>query len=96
MSPHPPGVGMFGIKLVGATHREFSFFGTEGKPTLMNFPNTAEGRRIAANIPIGHKSLVYLMHPVKRFWSAIEYIKWDLGIENVLEEGMQAAVVKRG
>jgi hypothetical protein len=60
----------------------------------MNFPDNHEGRRIAAGIPIGHKSLVYLMHPVKRFWAAIEYIKWNPSIEDVLEEGLQAAVAQ--
>jgi hypothetical protein len=87
--------GMFGIKLVGAVQPQFSFFGKEGKPTLMNFPDSAEGRRIAADIPIGNKSLVYLVHPVKRFWAAIEYIKWDANINDVLKEGMQAATAQK-
>jgi hypothetical protein len=60
----------------------------------MNFPDNPEGRRVAASIPIGHKSLVYLMHPVKRIWAAIEYIKWDVCIADVLEEGMRAAVAQ--
>jgi hypothetical protein len=34
------------------------------------------------------------MHPVKRFWTAVEYIKWNPKIEDVLEEGMQAAVAQ--
>src|SRR3954462_3805226 len=72
-----PTIGMFGIKLVGAIQPEFPFFGREGKPPLMNFPNSPEGRHVATAIPIGHRSLVYLMHPVKRFWAAIEYVKWD-------------------
>lgn len=90
-----PGSGMFGIKLAGARHPEFDFFGRQGAPTLMNFPDSPEGRRIAASIPIGNKSLVYLMHPVKHFWSAIEYVKWDCGVSNVLDEGTRAAVAQR-
>jgi hypothetical protein len=85
---------MFGIKLVGERHPQFPFFGREGKPGIMNFPDSAEGRRIAASIPIGHRSLLYLMHPIKRFWAAVEYIKWNSGIADVLEEGRQAAVAQ--
>jgi len=88
------GGGMFGVKLVGSQHPAFSFFGRDGKPTLMNFPDGPEGRRIAASIPIGQRSLVYLMYPIKRFWTAIEYIKWDLNTDDVLEEGMRAAVAQ--
>ena len=95
MSPTARRIGMFGIKLVGAQTPEFPFFGTEGSPTLMCFPDSREGRRIAAAIPIGHRSLVYLMHPVMRFWSAIEYIKWNSKIANVLEDGRQAAVAQK-
>jgi hypothetical protein len=82
---------MFGVKLVGPLHRAYPFFGRAGKPALINFPDSPVGRRIAADIPIGHKSLVYLMHPIKRFWSAIEYIKWDAKVADVLEEGLRAA-----
>ena len=94
MSRTRPDGGMFGIKLVGAVHPEFPFCGRDGKPTLMNFPDSLEGRRIATSIPIGHKSLVYLMHPVKHFWAAIEYIKWDPNIDDVLEEGTRAAAAQ--
>ena len=90
---HP--AGMFGIKLVGPQHKAFPFFGREGKPALMNFPNSPEGKRLAAAIPIGHKSLVYLMHPVKHFWTAIEYIKWDHTIPDVLREGKKAATAQK-
>jgi hypothetical protein len=86
--------GMFGIRLVGPLHAAFPFFGREGSPALMNFPNSAEGRRLAANIPIGHKSLVYLMHPVKRFWTAIEYIRSDAGIVDLLKDGERAAIAQ--
>jgi hypothetical protein len=82
---------MFSIKLVGELHPEFSFFGREGKPALMNFPDTPEGRRMAASIPIGHRSLVYLMSPVKRFWAAVEYIRCDPNSADVLEDGRRAA-----
>src|SRR5262245_8068140 len=87
-------VGMFGIRLVGPAHAEFSFFGREGKPALMNFPNSPEGRRLAVATPIGHKSLVYLIHPVKRFWTAIEYIRWNPSVPDVLKEGMRAAAAQ--
>src|SRR5262249_29157682 len=81
----------FSIKLVGAVQPEFPFFRRDAKPALMNFPDTPQGRRIATSIPIGHKSLVYLMHPVKRFWAAVEYIRWDPNSEDVLEDGLRAA-----
>src|SRR5262245_64575684 len=85
-------VGMYGIRLVGPAHAEFPFFGRDGKPALMNFPNSPEGRRLAAATPIGHKSLVYLMHPVKRFWTAIEYIRSDSKIPDLLNDGERAAI----
>jgi hypothetical protein len=83
--------GMFGIKLVGAAHFDLPTFGRAGNPSLMNFPDSAEGKRCASIAPVGHKSLVYLMAPVKRFWGAVEYIKWNPAIGDVLEEGRQAA-----
>jgi hypothetical protein len=86
-----PNGGMFGVKLVGAVHPGFPFFGRAGNPAVMNFPSSREGRRIAAEVPIGHRSLVYLMSPVKRFWTAIEYIKWDPSIKDLLKEGARAA-----
>ena len=85
--------GMFGIKLVGDNTPEFPFFGRGGTPTLMNFPDSAEGRRIAANIPIGHKTIVYLMHPTMRFWSVIEFINSESS-KDVLQAGMEAAVAQ--
>ena len=94
MSHTRPGEGMFGVKLVGALHSAYSFFGRAGNPTVMNFPDSPEGRRIAAALPIGHRSLVYLMHPMKRIWAAIEYIKWDDGIDDVLKEGRRAAAAQ--
>jgi hypothetical protein len=81
-----------GIRLVGPLHVAFPFFGREGKPALMNFPDSAEGRRLAVNIPVGHRSLVYLMHPVKRFWTAIEYIKSDSKSSDLLKDGEKAAI----
>ena len=92
MSRLRPGEGLFGIKLVGAQHAAFPFCGRGGKPALMNFPDSPEGRRIAACIPVGHRSLVYLMHPVKRFWSAVEYIGWESGDDNLLVQGRRAPV----
>jgi hypothetical protein len=83
--------GMFSIKLVGASHPSLPACTKAGKPALMNFPDSPEGRRIAASIPNGHRSLVYLMAPRKCIWAAIEYIKWDEKTADVLEEGRQAA-----
>jgi len=94
MARRPPPIGMFGIKLVGEAHTAFRFFGRAGRPALMNFPDSPPGRRIAADIPIGHRSLVYVMHPIRRFWTAIEYIKWDPTINDVLTEGWQAAAAQ--
>jgi hypothetical protein len=82
---------MFGIKLVGAPHFDWPFLRREGKPPLMNFPNSSAGRRTAAAIPIGHQSLVYIMHPVQRLKASIEYVKWDPASDDVLEEGARAA-----
>jgi hypothetical protein len=89
-----PSGGMFGIKLVGEAHATFPFFKREGNPALMNFPTSEKGRTIARNIPIGHRSLVYLMAPARRLWTAIEYIKWDSHSADVLEEGSRAAVAQ--
>src|SRR4051794_14031207 len=86
--------GMFGIKLAGDAQRAFRFLGKDGKPPLLNFPDNPEGRRVATGIPIGHKSLVYLMQPVMRTWAAIEYIKWDVSISDVLEEGTRGAIAQ--
>lgn len=82
----------FSVKLVGVESREFPFFGRAGKPALMNFPDSLQGRRVAASVPVGHRSLVYLMAPIKRFWTAIEYIKCDPDAHNLLEEGRRAAI----
>jgi hypothetical protein len=90
-----PGSDMFDVKLVGAAHRDFPFLGRNGKPAVMNFPDSPEGRRIARSIPIGHRSLVYLMHPIMRFWAAIEYIKWDMNIKDLLEDGRHAAMAQK-
>ena len=83
--------GMFGIKLVGDGFRDIPFFGLGGNPSLMNFPDSVEGKRCASVTPIGHRSLVYLMAPVKAFWGVVEYIKWNPAIDDVLEEGRRAA-----
>jgi hypothetical protein len=91
MAPIHHVCGMFSIKLVGHEQPHFPACTRAGKPALMNFPDSPEGRRIAASIPNGHRSLVYLMAPTKRIWAAIEYIKWDEKITDVLEEGRQAA-----
>jgi hypothetical protein len=82
---------MFGLKLVGPTHFDQPVFGRDGKPSLMNFPDSVEGKRCASVVLIGHRSLVYLMAPIKRFWGAVEYIKWNPEIDDVLEEGRRAA-----
>jgi hypothetical protein len=94
MSDTSAGVGPFSVKLVGAHHFAFPFCGVEGNPALMNFPDSPEGRRLVAAVPLGHRALVYLMHPVMRFGAAIEYIKWDDAIEDVLKEGQRAAVAQ--
>jgi hypothetical protein len=83
---------MFGIKLVGPNHLHFPFFGKAAKPVLINFPDSPEGRSVAERIPIGHRALVYLMHPVKHFGAAIEYIQWDFNGVDVLEQGRRAAL----
>jgi hypothetical protein len=94
MSDNSQWTGMFSVKLVGPSHREFPFFGRAGNPALMNFPDSPQGRRTATEIPIGHRSLVYLMHPVQRFWTAVEYIEWGNSTECVLDAGRRAAAAQ--
>jgi hypothetical protein len=88
-----PNGGMFGIKLVGDGYQAWRFHNREGTPPLMNFPDGRAGRRIAASIPIGHRSLVYLMHPTKRLCAAIEYVS-DPKTVDVLKQGKQAAIAQ--
>jgi hypothetical protein len=58
----------------------------------MVFPDSSKGRQVAAAIPIGHRSLVYLMYPIRRIWAAVEYIKCDPSVSDLLEEGNRAAI----
>lgn len=73
-----PDQGLFGIKLILPAHLQHAFFtddfdGRDGKRTLMNFADSGNGPAIAANIPIGHRSLVYCTKPIGGFLWAIEY-----------------------
>lgn len=88
----PSSAGKFGIKLVGHDFPEYPFFRKDTNPALMCFPDSEMGRHVASVIPIGHRSLVYLMAPVKRIWAAVEYIKTDPIRESVLDEGRRAAI----
>jgi hypothetical protein len=85
---------MFGIKLVGESHDAYPFFGRRGNPALMNFPDSHEGRKLAVGIPLGHKSLVYLMHPKSDSGIAIEYIQWDSKVTDLLKDGERAATAQ--
>jgi hypothetical protein len=82
---------MFSIKLVGDIQPNIPACTRAGNPALMNFPDSPEGLRVAATIPIGHKSLVYLQAPTKLIWAAIEYIEWHPEYGDVLEQGRRAA-----
>jgi hypothetical protein len=102
MSRHRVIGGMFGLKLVSHYHFKFDFFNRNGKPALMNFPDSPEGRRIAPLVRIGHRSLVYLMTPraedgvpdplgmSKHIGAAIEYVHENPKL-NLLDDGMEAA-----
>jgi len=91
MSPTSPGIGMYSIKLVGHVQPHFPALTQAGQPALMNFPDSPDGHYFAANIPIGHKSLVYLMAPMMRIWAAVEYVKCGDTSLSLLEQGRQAA-----
>lgn len=73
-----PDGGMYGIKLILPSHLDFDYFtkefdGVDGKQTLINFSREGRGPAVAANIPIGHRALVYLTGQ-KRFIWAIEFL----------------------
>jgi hypothetical protein len=85
--PRPDG-GMFSIKLIHPNHLKYAYFtddfdGTDGRWPLMNFTGDDRGRSIAARLPIGHRSLVYVIHHQRFVW-AVEYT-------GTLEEGERAA-----
>jgi hypothetical protein len=66
---------MFGIKLIGPKHLEIPAFtqvfdGSDGRWPLMNF--NMGGQNYVADIPTGHRCLVYVTSPWKRFLWAIE------------------------
>jgi hypothetical protein len=70
--------GMYGIKLILPDHLKFHYFthpfdGTDGKWPLMNFSAEGRGPAVAANIPNGHRALVYVTKE-QRFVQAIEFI----------------------
>lgn len=80
---------MFGIKLIKPEHLDLPHFvkdfdGRDGRHTLMNFADGDRGLAIAANIPVGHRALVYVTAPVSGFIWAIEFT-------GTLAEGAAAA-----
>ncbi|MBC8107536.1 MAG: hypothetical protein H7Z14_13165 [Anaerolineae bacterium] len=85
--PRPDG-GMFSIKLIHPDHLNYAFLtgdfdGSDGRLPLMNFSGEGRGPATAANLPVGHRSLVYVVQHQKFIW-AIEYI-------GTLEDGERAA-----
>jgi hypothetical protein len=79
---------MYGIKLVTPAHLEYECFteefdGADGRRTLMNFSSEGNGPATAANIPVGHRSIVYVTRLGKFIW-AIEFI-------GTVEDGERAA-----
>jgi hypothetical protein len=90
MAQHPDG-GMYGIKLIHPQHFEYVFLtpriSTNRVPRLMNFSNKPHTRAIAANIPRGHRAIVYVTKPIQKFVWAIEYTG------GVLEESAVASSV---
>jgi len=84
-----PDNGMFSIKLISPDYRNYphstdDFDGTDGRLPLMSFSREGKGPYIAARIPIGHRSLVYVARHQKFIW-AIEYI-------GTTEDGQRAAL----
>jgi hypothetical protein len=86
-----PDGGMFSIKLISPVHagEKYPYFtndfdGTDGRCPLMNFSREGNGPSIAANVPIGCRSLVYVTHRQKFIW-AIEYT-------GTIEAGQRAAL----
>jgi hypothetical protein len=87
-----PDGGMFSIKLIHPKHLTLpyltqEFDGTDGRWPLMNFSGEPRGKAIATNLPIGHRSLVYVIGDQKFVW-AIEYT-------GTLEEGARAAAAHK-
>lgn len=85
---HPDGC-MFSIKLVHPGHLDHphqtdDFDGTDGRRTLMVFSSEGKSPAVAANIPVGHRAIVYVTGHQKFIW-AIEYC-------GSVKEGRQAAV----
>jgi hypothetical protein len=83
-----PDGGMFSIKLIHPNHLKYTYLtddfdGTDGRWPLMDFSSDGKGPSIAANIRVGHRALVYVIHHHKFIW-AIEYI-------GNVEQGRQAA-----
>ena len=73
-----PNAGMYSIKLTHRKHLENGPLFTpvnlaDGLPHLMNFSNRPRTARVMQRIPPGHKALVYLTSPIKKFIWAIEY-----------------------
>lgn len=73
-----PDGGMFGLKLILPNHLTLPHFtrdygGEDGKLPLMNFSGEGRGPATAANIPSGHRAIVYVTK-VRRFIWAIEFL----------------------
>jgi hypothetical protein len=87
MKRHPDG-GMYSIKLVHPGHLNYIFFlpdtSNDGRPRLMNFSNQGRTPALAEGIRPGHRALVYVTRPVKKFIWAIEYT-------GTVQDGRQAA-----
>lgn len=80
---------LYSIKLIHPNHLKYPYFtedfdGQDGRLPLMNFSAEGNGPSIATNLPIGHRSLVYVIQHQKFIW-AIEYI-------GTLEAGRKAAL----
>jgi len=92
---------MFSIKLAGHDYFDYphltdDFGGTDGRVPLMNFSREGNGPSVAARVPVGGCSLVYLTGHQK-FVSAIEYIgTTEEGQRAALAHGIQPAASKWG
>ncbi len=79
---------MYSIKLVHPGHLGYKFFlpdtSNDGRPRLMNFSDRGHTPDLARCIRPGHRAMVYVTRPVKKFIWAIE----DKG---TVQAGQQAA-----
>jgi hypothetical protein len=86
MARHPDG-GMFGIKLIHPNHLKHLYL-NDGRTSVMNFSSEGNGPAIAANIPVGHRSLGYL------YGIGYQKFVWAFEYTGTVEQGREAAIAQ--